>query len=103
MLIGEMLLVLVLFDVAAGIELAVDRTSDEWTPLYWVQLLAAVGSVAIGLLALWARRELVGDMLFFLPHVVAFLVLLLPVSVLIVAYSTTFALGYWSYRPLTSS
>ncbi len=99
MLIAEMLLVLLLFDVAAWIELAVDRTGEEWTPLYWVQLAAAIGSVAFGLFVLWANRELVGEMVLFLPHVIVFLVVLLPVSMLMVAYATTFALGYWSYRP----
>ncbi len=99
MLIGEMLLVLILFDVAAWIELAADRTREEWSPLYWVQLPAAIGSVGLGLFALWARRELVGDMFFFLPHVVAFLAVLLPVALVMVAYATTFALGYWCYRP----
>lgn len=99
MLIAEMLVVLLLFDVAAWIELAADRRGEEWTPLYWVQLPAAVGSVAYGLFALWANRELVGEMVLFLPHVMVFLVVLLPVAMLIVAYATTYALGYWSYRP----
>ncbi len=98
-----MLLVLILFDVAAGIEIAADRRSEEWNPLYWVQLPAAIGSAGFGIFALWAQRELVSEMLFFLPHVLAFLVLLLPVSVVMVAYATTFTLGYWSYQPLTSS
>ena len=35
MLICEILIVLVLFDVAAGIEISSDRQSGEWTPRYW--------------------------------------------------------------------
>ena len=93
-----MFVALVLFDVAAGIELVVDRRVDEWTPLYWAQPAAAVACAAYGLFALWANRETVEEMFFFLPHVVAFMVLLLPVSVVLAAYGATFALGYWSYR-----
>ena len=99
MLIGEILIVLVLFDVAAGIEISGDRQPDEWTSLYWVQLAAATGAVAYGVFALWANRELVEELAFFLPHVVAFLVMLLPASVTLMTYAATFALGYWSYRP----
>jgi ABC-type siderophore export system fused ATPase/permease subunit len=98
MLIAEILIVLVLFDVAAGIELSVDRRSDEWTWLYWVQLAAATGAVGYGLFALWANRELVEELALFLPHVVTLLVLLLPASVMLMALAATFALGYWSYR-----
>ncbi len=99
MLIGETLIVLVLFDVAAAVEISIDRQSDEWTSLYWVQLVAATGAVAYGVFALWANRELVEELALFLPHVVAFLVMLLPASVVLMAYAATFALGYWSYRP----
>lgn len=99
MLVGEVLIVLMLFDVAAGIEISVDRQSEEWTSLYWIQLATATGAVAYGVFALWANRELVEDLGLFLPHVVALLVLLLPASVLLMTYAATFTLGYWSYRP----
>ena len=98
MLIGEILIVLVLFDLAAGIEISSDRQSGEWTPLYWVQLMAATGAVAYGLFALWANRELVEDLALLLPPVAVFLILLLPASVVLMTYGATFALGYWSYR-----
>ncbi len=98
MLIAEILIVLVLLDVAAGIEISADRQSSEWTPLYWVQLAAAAGAVAYGLFALWANRELVEDLALFLPHVVTYLIVLLPASVVLMTYGATFALGYWSYR-----
>jgi hypothetical protein len=98
MLIAEVLIVLFLFDVAAGVELAVDRTLEEWSPLYWLQLAAASGSVAYGLFALSANRELVGEFLAFLPHVVAFLVLLLPVGLVLLAYAATFTMVYWTYH-----
>ena len=98
MLIGEIFIVLLLFDVAAGIEISGDRQSEEWNPLYWVQLTAATGAVSYGVFALWANRELVENLAIFLPHVVAFLVMLLPASVMLMTYAATFALGYWSYR-----
>jgi hypothetical protein len=98
MLIGEVLIVLLLFDVAAGLEISADRQSEEWSSRYWVQLAAAMGAVAYGLFALWANRDLVEDMALFLPHVVALLVMLLPASVLFMSFAATFALGYWSYR-----
>ncbi len=98
MLIGEILIVLVLFDVAAAIEISSDRQSGEWTPLYWVQLLAVTGAVAFGLFALWANRELVENLALLLPPVVVFLIVLLPASVMLMTYAATFALGYWSYR-----
>ncbi len=98
MLIGEILIVLLLFDVAAGIEISVDRQSDEWTSLYWVQLAAATVAVTYGVFALWANRELVEYMGLFLPHVTTFLIVLLPASLVLMTYAATFALGYWSYR-----
>lgn len=98
MLIAEVLIVLFLFDVAVAIELAVDRTLEEWSSLYWLQLAAAVGSVAYGLFVLWVNREFVGDLLAFLPHVVAFLVLLLPVALVLLAYAATFTVVYWTYH-----
>ncbi len=99
MLIAEIAIVLVLFDVAAGIEISADRQSGEWTSLYWVQLAAATGAVAYGVFALWANRELVENMALFLPHVMAYLIVLLPASVMLMTYAATFTLGYWSYRP----
>ncbi len=98
MLLVEVLIVLVLFDVAAVIEISADRQSDEWTPLYWVQLAAATVAVAFGVFALWANRELVEEAALLLPHVATFLVVLLPASVMLMAYAATFTLGYWSYR-----
>ncbi len=98
MLIAETLVVLLLFDVAAGIEISADRQSDEWTPRYWVQLAAATGAVAYGVFAVCANRELVENFLLFVPHLLTLLVVLLPASVMLAAYSATFALGYWSYR-----
>ncbi len=98
MLIVEVLIVLALFDVAAGIEISADRRSDEWTSKYWVQLAAATMAVAYGVFALWANRELVEELGLFLPHVVTLLVVLLPASVILLAYAATFALGYWTYR-----
>ncbi len=102
MLICEILIVLVLFDVAAGIEISSDRQSAEWTPRYWVQLMAAAGAVVYGLFALWANRELVEDLALGLPPLVVFLILLLPASVVLMTYAATFALGYWSYRQTSS-
>lgn len=101
MLIGEILIVLLLFDVAAKIEISADRQSTEWTSLYWVQLVAATVAVAYGVFALWANRELLEDMALFLPHVMTFLIVLLPASVMLMTYAATFALGYWSYRSAT--
>ncbi len=98
MLIGETLVVLALFDVAAGIEISADRRSDDWTPLYWVQLGAATLAVSYGVFVLWANRAVVEDLVLFFPHVMAFLVVLLPASVVLLAYAATFTLGYWSYR-----
>ena len=98
MLILEVLVVLVLFDVAAGIEISADRQSEEWTSLYWVQLAAATLAVAYGVFALWANPEVVEELALFLPHVVTFLVVLLPASVLLMTYAGTFTLGYWCYR-----
>ena len=102
MLICEILIVLVLFDVAAAIEISSDRQSGEWTPRYWVQLMAATGAVVYGLFALWANRELVEDLALGLPPLVVFLILLLPASVVLMTYGATFALGYWSYRQMSS-
>ena len=99
MLIGETLIVLVLLDVAAGIEISSDRQSGEWTSLYWLQLTAAAGAVAYGLFALWANRQLVEDLALFLPPLVVFLFLLVPASALLMTYAATFTLGYWTYRP----
>ena len=101
MLIAETLIVLVLFDVAAGIEISADRQSDEWTSLYWVQLVAATLAVAYGVFALWANQELVENLAIFLPHVMTFLIVLLPASVMLMSYAATFTLGYWSYRSAT--
>lgn len=98
MLIVEVLIVLVLFDVAAWIELSADRQSDEWTSLYWVQLAAATVAVVYGIFALWANRQLVEELALFLPHIVTFLVVLLPASVMLMTYAATFAFGYWIYR-----
>ncbi len=98
MLIVEVLIVLVLFDVAAGIEISADRHFEGWTPLYWVQLAAATVAVVYGLFALWANRALVEDLGLFLPHVLTFLIVLLPASVMLMTYAATFALGYWIYR-----
>ena len=98
MLIAETLIVLLLFDVAAGIEMSADRQSDEWTPRYWVQLAAATGAVAYGVFAVCANRELVENFILFVPHLLTLLVVLLPASVVLLAYAATFALGYWSYR-----
>ena len=102
MLICEILIVLLLFDVAAGIEISSDRQSGEWTPRYWVQLMAATGAVVYGLFALWANRELVEDLALGLPPLVVFLILLLPASVVLMTYAATFALGYWCYRQMSS-
>ena len=101
MLIGEVLIVLLLFDVAAGIEISAERRADAWTSLYWVQLVAATVAVAYGVFALWVNRELVENLALFLPHVVALLVVLLPASAVLMAYAATFTLGYWSYRTAT--
>jgi hypothetical protein len=97
-LIGETLIVLVLLDVAAGIEMSSDRQSGEWTSLYWLQLTAAAGAVAYGVFALWANRQLVEDLALFLPPLVVYLFLLLPASALLMTYAATFTLGYWTYR-----
>ncbi len=98
MLLVEVLIVLVLFDVAAGIEVSADRHSDEWRSLYWVQLAAATVAVAYGVFALWANRELVEDLGLVLPPVVALLIVLLPASVMLMTFAATFTLGYWIYR-----
>ncbi len=102
-LLVEVLVVLVLFDVAAWIESAVDRGDDEWSGLYWVQLGAAASAVAFTLYAVLANQELVEEAFVFLPHVMVLLVLLLPASLLILAYTATFTLGYWSYRSASTA
>lgn len=99
MLVLEVAVVLGLVNVAAGIEVATERSWNRWSPLYWVQLAAAVGGAAYALFVVAANRELVEEGFPFLPPVVVLLVVLLPLLAVLVAYTGTFTLGYWSYRP----